>query len=41
MQRASFYVEGPVGAFEEANTIAKLIEEFLETGAGEKYRKEL
>jgi len=39
MQRASFYIEGPIGAFKEANVIAEYIEEFLKTGAGEKYAK--
>jgi len=39
MQRASFYIEGPTGAFEESYKIAKYISEFLESDEGKKYSR--
>ena len=38
MKRPTFYIEGPVGAYEEAEQIAKSILAFLETEEGKKYK---
>lgn len=39
MADPTFFVEGPVGSYKEANNIAKNIEEFLQTNEGTKYAK--